>query len=207
MAATVVEIWNRALTKIGETRRVITVTDTDVTATTCALHWSDIRDEVLSDFPWPFAAQQVALVEDVTVTRVGWEHVYTLPVDFLVARAVLNGDTRQSLLPGEMRVPFEVILNDAGDERLLACDLTEDDIDALEYTAQVVDPTLYSAAFCDAVAWRLAVELALGLLKDAQKAGACLQMYQRKVSEAFAQQLRGNREDQPLEGSGIRARA
>ena len=208
MAATLVEIFNRALTKIGETEFLTVSTgNTSIAGKTCELHWADIRDEVLSDFPWPFANRQKAIVVDATESRTGWEYAFTLPTDFLMARFLHTQDTRIALVAPESRDAYEIALNEDGDGKLLFCDYAAADIQALEYTAQVTDVTLYSAAFCDAVSWRLAVELALALPKDERKAGAALQMYKQKILEAFAQQLRGNREDhEPLEGSGIRAR-
>jgi len=209
MAATVVEIWNRALTKISETQFLTVVTgNTSITGKTCELHWPDIRDEVLSDFPWPFASRQKAIVVDATESREGWEYAYTLPTDFLMARYLITNETRIALTTSEERPPFEVALNEDGDGRLLFCDYLQADIQALEYTAQVVDPTLYSAAFCDAVAWRLAVELAIALKQDFERAQFCAQAYDLQVRKAFSQQMRGNREDwRPFEASGIRARS
>lgn len=206
MAADLKEIFNRALTKIGETD-LLTADDEDrLSADICNLHWSDVRDEVLSDFPWPFAKQQDTLTEDTGTTREGWEHIYDLPSDCLAPRFLITQETRIALVEPEARDAYEISLNDDGDGKILCCDIEEDDIQALEYTAQVTDVTVYPPSFVDAVCWRLAVELATALEKNAQIAATCYQMYRERVGMAFAQQLQSNREDPPLEGSGIRAR-
>jgi hypothetical protein len=138
---------------------------------------------------------------------VGWEYVYALPADFVAAVAILSGDTRLSLLPSESRTPFEIMADDTAEGKVLCCDVAQDDIDALEYTARVTNPATYSGTFSAALAWLMASELALALPKDANKARACIEMYRYEIGNAFANALRSQREDQPLEGSGIRARS
>jgi hypothetical protein len=187
--------------------RVSDVTETTVEADACATCWSILLDKVLEDYPWPFAKRQVALAELSGVTRVGWEYVYALPADFIAALAILSDDTRISLIPSESRTPYEIMADDAAEGKVLCCDVAQDDIDALEYTARVTNPATYSGAFSSALAWLMASELALALPKDGNKARACLEMYRYEIGCAFAAALRSQREDQPLEGSGIRARS
>jgi hypothetical protein len=206
MVDSVVAIWNLALQRIGVTVRVQAEDEGTVEASSCAICWSTVLDAVLEDFPWPFAKRQVALAELSSVTRVGWEHVYALPADFVQAQAILSEETRLSLLPSESRTPFEIVADDAADGKVLCCDIAQTDIDALEYTARITNPSTYSGSFVSAVAWRMATELALALPKDANKAQVAWKMYQYEIGNAFAAALRGNHEDQPLEGSGIRAR-
>jgi hypothetical protein len=206
MATATIDIWNLALNKIGVTKVVTSESQDVVEARTCLRIWPDIRDEVLADYPMPFSKAQAVLVEDTVTTRFGWEHVYTLPSGFLAARFLMCGELRIALVEADARAPFEIMLNDAATGQILCCDLAEDDIDALVYTHQITDVSAFPPAFVDAVAWRLAVELALSIKKDANGAERAMQAYQMKIRDSFAQQLRGNREDPPLEGSGIRAR-
>ena len=206
MAATVIEIWNRALNKIGETDVVTSESEDRLAARTCNRVWADIRDEVLCDYPWEFAKKQAELTEDTLTERVGWEHIYTLPADFLRARALLTQDARMSVLEPETREPFELMLNDAEDGQILCCDVAEADIDVLEYTAQIDDVTLYPPAFVNAVAFRLAEELAYALKKNPQMADIMRARYAVAGSVAFAQQLRGQQDDPPLQCRSMRSR-
>ena len=206
MATATIDVWNLALGKIGVSNVVSSESEDILAARTCLRIWPDIRDEVLADYPMPFSKAQAVLVEDTGTTRVGWEHVYTLPSGFLAARFLMSGELRIALVEPDARPPFEIMLNDTADGQILCCDLAEGDIDALVYTHQVTDVSVFPPAFVDAVAWRLAVELALSIKKDPVGAERAMQAYQLKIRDSFAQQLRGNREDPPLEGSGIRAR-
>lgn len=207
MAASLVEIYNRALTKVGVTDLLATTSDGRAEADVCNLYWADIRDEVLGDYPWPFAKTQAALTEDTVTTREGWEHIYPLPSGCLQPLFLITQETRIALVDSDSRDAYEVTLNDAEDGQILCCDVAEADIQALEYIAQVTDVTVYPPRFVDAVSWRLAVELALALPKSPTRAQKAMEMYRYTADCAFAQQLRGNREDPPLEGSGTRARS
>lgn len=206
MVDSVVAIWNLALQRIGVTVRVQAEDEGTVEASSCAICWSTALDRTLEDFPWPFAKRQTTLAELSGVTRVGWEYVYALPADFLQAQAILGEETRLSLVPSESRPPYEIMADDAAEGKVLCCDVEQTEIYALEYTARVTNPVSYSGAFVSAVAWLMAAELALALPKDASKAQAALQMYRYEIENAFANALRGNREDPEQDASGIRAR-
>jgi hypothetical protein len=204
---TEVGIYNRALLKIGHTEACVATTDDTLAARTCKLVYDDCLAEVLTDYPMSFSKQHAVLVIAAGATRKGWEYVYTLPVDFLAARFLVCGESRIDLTDPDNRYPYEIMLNAAGTAKVFCCDLSATDIDALEYTALVTTVSLFPAAFVDALAWRMAVELAAAIPKDANLAKMAFQMYRAQVEMAFAQSARGNRHDQPLQGSGTRSRA
>jgi hypothetical protein len=205
-SATKVDIWNRALDRIGETEAIEDEDDDRLAAAVCRRHYDDCLGEVLEDFPWPFAKKQGQLAALAGVTRAGWAHVYALPADFVAPRAILVGGLRVGLMASDTRVPYELQSNDAGDGQVLCTDVDLEDADGFEYTARIDVVQAYPRLFVTALAWRLAVELALAVKKDQRLAGACLQQYERAIAGAFTAQLRGAQEDVEPEASSIRAR-
>jgi hypothetical protein len=68
------------------------------------------------------------------------------------------------------------------------------------------DCVSYSGSFEDAIAWRLAVELAMALRQDAKLANSCLQAYHGTVADAMCQELRGRQDDPEAQAPSIQAR-
>jgi hypothetical protein len=220
------DIWNRALDRIGETEPIEDEADDRVSAAVCGRHYDDCLGEVLEDFPWPFAKGQAQLVELAGVTRAGWSHVYALPADFIAARAILYGGARVGLIPADYvspgpsttrgqrvglvppngRVSYELMSNDAGVGQVLCTDVDLADADGFEYTRRIVTVSAFPRLFVNALAWRLAAELALAVKKDTRLAGACMQQYELAVGKSFTAQLRGNQDDPEPESSSMRAR-
>jgi hypothetical protein len=205
-SAVKVDIWNRALDRIGETETIEDEDEDRLAAAVCRRHYDDCLGEVLEDFPWPFAKGQAEIAELAGVTRAGWGHVYAVPDDFVAARAILMGGQRIGLTPGESRIPYEVQSNDAGDGQVLCADVDLSDADGFEYTRRIEVVAAFPRLFVSALAFRLAAELALAVRKDAKLADSMLRGYQGDIARAFTSQLRGNQEDPEPEASSIRAR-
>lgn len=260
-----VDVWNRALDRIGVTDVLESEDEDRVEAAVCRRHYDDILREVLAASVWRWALRQMPLTEigeqtytydgaatdgvetdfsipfdflssdqvevvligsddsetvleagddytfpdvveparqhitltvapaaneelriTVTTTRVGWEHLYSLPADCVTPVAILYLDQRLSLLPEDSRVEFTVEPADSGTSAILCCDLESDDIDALQYVAYLDHVPLWPPKFLDAVAWRLSVELAFALPKDEAKAERNMQRYLKALDAASA---------------------
>lgn len=80
--ASVVEICNRALSNIGNSRSINSLTEASKEAGECSLHFEACRDAVLSDFDWNFATKRVALA-DTSNPPPDWEYAYQYPSDCL----------------------------------------------------------------------------------------------------------------------------
>lgn len=271
MASAKVDIWNRALSRIGITDRLESGDDTEIAerpdAEQCDVHYDDCLKEVLEAKHWPFALRQRALTEigeqsetfaygdsadnatfevtsafldasqltvthigasgtetelssddgdyvltlsevegendtieldtaliasesvrlTVTKTLVGWDYIYGLPGDCVTPVAVLHSDVRYSLYAKENRIPFAVVPNDAGDGFLFACDYASGDIDALEYVMHFTNVAAMPAHFVNALVYRLAMELALGIKRDEGLHARMAQRYEAALSQADAQ--------------------
>lgn len=120
----------------------------------------------------------------VITSRIGWEYVYPLPVDCVAPIALLTEDTRLSLVPHESRIRFEVLPDDAGEGLLLCCDVAPDDFERLEYVYLCEYAPLWPAQFEEALACRLASELALSITKDRALAAGLLAAHRDALDRA-----------------------
>ncbi len=181
MATEAVQICNMALRRIGSSKTIDDLeTDATEEAAACRDLYEPARDFLLAERPWPFAIKRAELAELVTDERAGWEFVYSLPVDCLIARSIWAG-MRQP--PVESRIPFATE-HDASVGTVLLTDLeaTATDPVVLLYTARVETVTLYPPGFVETLAWRLAADLAIALAVE----GGMEERARRKADEALA---------------------
>lgn len=123
----------------------------------------------------------------VTSTRNGWEHVYAMPSDCVTPICLMFEDERFEATTVEDRIEFDVMANDAGDGQILCCDVDPTDFVLLEYVAMIEYVPAFPRHFVDALAWRMAAELALVLRTDLKLNAFYMQVYQQSLSRATAQ--------------------
>lgn len=208
MALTEVQVFNRALARVGHTRQLGNFQEQSAEAGLANLYFAECRDEVLSVTPWPFATRRVrlALAVDAQVPpqpleRTDWACVYRMPTDCLRARYLVQPGVRNP--PAEVRPPFQLEADEAGERQLLLTDLEEAE---LVYTVRHTYVVGWPPLFVSALAWRLAAELALGLRKDARVAAALMAQYERELAEAAAHAANEGQKDADPRPSSIRAR-
>lgn len=190
--ASVVEICNMALSRIGNSQRIDSLTERSVQAEQCALFYEQTRDMVLRDRQWPFATKFVQLAAVTDNPSPVSAFCYSMPTDCLFARRIVDGIMEAPYvgawaneyfsLPQRPGIPFRIIQGDS--TRLIATSVSPA---MLEYTARIEDPGLFDPMFVSALAWKLGVELAIPLSKDQSVATSCEQQYQMSLSAAFAQ--------------------
>lgn len=91
---TSVKICNMALGHVAATRSITSLSDTTQEAIACARFYEQVRDEVLREFPWPFAWRMAPLElvdgsEDIATT-LDFQYSYRLPSDLLRVHRVLG---------------------------------------------------------------------------------------------------------------------
>lgn len=145
------EICNQAISHLAIGKEIGNVeTEKSQEAAACRRFYDTTLDEILRDYPWPFATKMVtlALVQDTPNQE--WRHSYRYPPDCLMLRRVLSGRRTDV---SESRVPTKVAKDEAG--LLIYCD---QDAAQIEYTARVLDPLRYPPDFVSAFALLLAAK-------------------------------------------------
>lgn len=142
----------------------------------------------------------------VTTTREGWEHVYVLPADCVKPLALLGDGVRIDLAPQAARPEWEIFPSPDGQSQYLACDLDEDDFDALEYIYEHTYVPGWTREFLNAVVWRMAVDLALSIKKDPVLSERMALAYEEYCSRAFARDQNNAQQSQEPTTPSVAAR-
>jgi hypothetical protein len=184
-ARTRVDISNQALKNLGETKPITSLTEDTAAARLCNRYYDVALQSMLESFPWPFATETKKLTANATNARSGidWQYAYTLPVNFLSV-VTIGPDVAGANVIGEADFDIE--------GSVLYCNL--DDI-VLRYTVKAPDPSKYSQHFTNALAAKLAAEIAPGLMQGETGVQMAGQMEQRAVYfVGLAQQFSALRE-------------
>lgn len=191
------QVCNLALSYVGNSRRLNSLAEATTEAQQCSLHYEATRDELLETFPWRFATRRAELAV-LAEERTGWDFVYQLPSDCLQPQRIWDGFR---VARPENRIPFDVeaTLNGAGTGVAGRCLLTDQEDAELIYTAECPSVALWSPTFVQAVAWALAVKLALVVPVKPQLAAQIAVAAARALERAKAAQLNARQEDvEPL---------
>lgn len=150
--ASVVDVYNLALSHLGVGKIVSTTTEQSEEALVCKVYFEIARDLVLRDFKWPFATRIVSLGLVEEQPNEEWSYSYRYPSDCLNFRKIQSGirtDTNQSA------IPYRVVSDTTG--KLIYTD-REDAIG--EYTAAITDVNMFPVDFIMALSYRLAFYIA-----------------------------------------------
>lgn len=139
------EIINRALLKLGEPP-VSSLNDTAF-GKSYEMIYDDVKKLLLSAYPWRFATALQSLVQE--QEKYGARYLYALPEDCLLLLRVFDTNTETALLEYEI----------AGQAIALE---TNADI-SVEYVQDIDDDASFSALFREALAAKIASELAMRL--------------------------------------------
>lgn len=199
------EIANLALGHIGVAKEIQNIdTDRAQEAQACRRYFVPTRDEVLRDFPWPFATRSLAalgLVTDMTSTDgAEFSFSYRYPSDCLMFRKICSGlrtDTQ------ETRVPYRVMSDSQG--KLIFCDKEDA---TCEYTALISDTSLWPSDFVTAFTFLLASRIAPRVTAgDPFKMGERAEAkYYEALSKAQKNALNEDQPDRTPESEFIRIR-
>lgn len=136
--ASVVQICNRALQKLGATR-ITSLDDATKEARACKAAYEDVKEAVLRDHPWNCATARTSLPALSTDPTWGFAKQYAWPPDALY---ILEVNTTN-----DWKVEGKNILTDAGAPL------------EVKYIENVTDPNQFDANFREALAAMLASEL------------------------------------------------
>jgi hypothetical protein len=149
-----VEICNLALSHIGTRSTISALNENSNEARQCNIHYAAARDFVLRKHPWGFAEKTLALAV-LSDPPPNWLYKYQYPTDCVTAIELVPED--KALSPP---IPYKLGVADDRNSKTI---LTDKEDAYLRYTARVTNPTLFDAAFVQALSWYLASQLALPL--------------------------------------------
>jgi len=154
VVASVVELCNLALAKVGRSC-INSLAEASPEAEVCRLLFPGVRDSLLRQFPWNFAACSALLgAVSSAIPEAGvWGYVYQYPPDALQIHRVFAAGNFAVELPNE----FEVV--GTGANRYICCNVYQA---YARYGMKVTDPTVFDPLFSEALVSKLAVELATG---------------------------------------------
>lgn len=195
-----VEICNMALARIAQTQPIASLTERSKFAELCRTFYAQLREQVLQDFPWPFAGGHVALA-DVGSPAPGWRFRYRYPANCLMVREIVNPAWRNAPY-SDAEIPFQVGYDTGG--RVIHTDQADASV---RYTFKVEDPTQFDPLFVDALAWRLAMDLALPASSKPEYRAFCEQEYQKALTVAQGAAFRESRDDPEPESEFVAVRS
>jgi len=183
MARTEVSIVNIALARLGITDPITSLTDTTaVEAVQANLVYAEVRDSLLSEYPWKFATKHVLLNSTYyDVEQDEFDYQYEYPANCLRVLRIYNDS-----LPVCPKNEYEVYAVGSEPDDSVMIIGTDVQNASADYIAQITDPTFFTPLFADCLAWRLAMELAVPLTRSFEKKDELYKSYLLAVQSALA---------------------
>lgn len=198
-----VQIANFALFRIKVSKQITSLTEQSPEAIACNLWFTHAREAVLSDAEWPFATKR-GLLALVTLTDAEmpdeWGFAYAYPTDCIYARIMWDGAQKRR---PEQELEFRIEHHPNSDARIIYSDVEDA---CLIYTKDVTNAGLFSEHFVDALAWRLAADIAPSLMASRESALDALRMYRFVLGDAIAHELNEERFGREIESELIATR-
>ncbi len=148
--ASIVGICNSALIKLGQVT-IISLTQGDKNANLCDEQFEKMRDELLRSHPWNFAVARVQLAQLSATPAFEFDFAYQMPAGWL--RTISVHDNNRGAGQARYRMQARTLLSNATTIYL-------------RYVQIITDPNTMDAQFREALAWKLAADLALPITQS-----------------------------------------
>lgn len=171
-----IDIINRALMKLGQPP-IASITQAPY-GDSSGILYNDLRDMLLSSYPWTFASKSVTLAPDDGNLSGEYKYSYTLPADFLSVVKVFENWKQPNLsnmiIKSDARYRFSEgkILTDIPDKLFLV------------YISRQEDDTKFSSLFREALICKLAAEMSPRIKQSQSIKQQCDQEFQIIINEA-----------------------
>ena len=183
----VTTICNLALSHLGQ-KRLASGLATDLennnpSAIAIDTHWTASRNDVFSEFKWPFATviEPMQVQVDVNDTMYPeWLYFYVYTENAATVWNVFDPSTVEQKEEQE----FEVVYRPALNKKVICCNITNTSSAFNEYTYNVTDTLLWSPKFIMAFSYRLAAAIAVTLTGSKEKALELMTIYNAFIHEA-----------------------
>lgn len=179
-----IEICNMALTRLG-VANINRIDEASEPGRACNQMYETVRQLVLRKYPWPFATRRVELAL-LPAAPIDYEFAYRAPSDAVTLRHLIASDGTKIT---ERDKRYKLLSDEYG--RVIYSHLP---LAAVEYTANITDTNLFPVDFCDALAWKLAAEIAMRLTGDLNLVNNAVAAYNAYFAEAAAD---GENEQKP----------
>ena len=191
-------ICNVALSRIGIRQPIANIDENSETASICKLFFEQSLSLMFRERDWPFAQRQVDLALVSTNPTPSWSYSYRYPANFISIVDVRSGSSTGSIaLPSNAynlivtdpalrhnKSPFTISSDVSG--RLIYSNQAS----AIATGSYYIDDVLqFDPVFADALAWKLAYEIAIPLTRDSAMRDMARTEYENAVSTAFANSL------------------
>jgi hypothetical protein len=204
-------IANLALGRLDIGQAISSLSEQSNPARQCNRFFAQARREVLRSFPWPFATRSVLMAQVADETFPGWRYLYQYPSHCLLLRFVGPQDGIRAVQTYFYRHDWTVFDNYVRHFPFQLTNRSDGNIGVLSdlesawafYTVDVTNTGVFPADFTNALAWRLAMEIAGPLGKSRAEA---TQNYMNWRREAMAQALNEGADDFLPEPESIRCR-
>lgn len=180
-----ISISNLALNHIGATN-IQSFEENTKPAITLRAVYENVVEAVLRDHNWSFARKIVDLAE--TTDEIdGYDFAYAYPSDCIEARYIYDPSDRRNreiefIVGADANLSKNLILTDQCEAKLV-------------YTARVTNSGLFDGLFVDALAFRLAADLAVPLKGKLDLQRSYMQQYNFFIENAKATSSNENFED------------
>ncbi|NDD55214.1 hypothetical protein EBZ39_15350 [bacterium] len=199
--ASVVDICNLALSRLGDTATVSSIDPPEGSpqAQYCATFYPIARDTLLEMHQWTFCTRRTTPAQ-IDYPYSQWQYAYAAPSEMLDVIAVLDRNATDDFAYGLVRdnqvigtvnagqsiyTPQPYSLESLEDGTIVILTNQEDPI--IRYTARVTDTTKYTAMFVNCLSWLLASHLAGPLIKGdvgSKASQACYQAFMLELQKA-----------------------
>lgn len=181
--ASEVQICNLALSRIGEDGSIISLDPPEGSehAAACAAFYQRALGSLLESHDWSFATVRMAPGKLATEDTHGWRAAYVLPPECARVISVQSlNDTTHYYAPENGHYEIE---SKEGQRALY----TDCELPIVRYITATPNPGSFTSLFIDALAWRLASDLAGRIIKSKEGitvVNACMRNYQIALGEA-----------------------
>lgn len=174
---TSIDICNLALSYLGNTRSIASMSEQSTEAILCNRFYNIARESLLKIFPWNFAVKQDSLTA-VDETTNGFAYVYVYPEDCLRVLKVMSANEGNNTIVNDYNVCYA---HDSVDVKRVVCDISEAQA---SYIVDIQDVAAMPSEFIDAVALVLASRVAFPLTSSATMAQAVNQQASMAIDTA-----------------------
>jgi len=177
--ASTVDIANFALNTLGATN-ITALDENSKPARIINQRYESVRDTVFRAHPWNCLLRRAELARESDIPAFGYAYQYALPTDPYCLRVT-------EFTNGTLSYPQDNMFNNSGgpvfviEGRKL---LTDEAIAKIKYVSRVTDPQQYDANLIEALAARLAMEIAYAVTGSTTMVQVTASLYEEKLKEA-----------------------